>query len=373
MVDPAPPEADPAVEHAAALLDAAGRALMTRAHRLEQAVATVSATDIRPLSDYERIAAHRTMQGLLRAAEADLRTLMALHPEFPELAELRHSFGSARVTIAENILSGAGLGFDRALVAAVLRHIEFGRLSRVLRGQAGGSDDDPFDSLLEHADAEVSSLAVAMLIAGGAHRESDDGAAMSESDLAPALRERLYWQVAAALRSYAVAIHGAEMAVIDRIAVEAVEAVLAGPKRPDATQAADMLARSLQKADAFDGLNLVDLALAGHVWLYAAMLARQSHIDVETVADLLAERNMALHALLLKTCEIDRDTAARLLLGFAQTGDMGANDHDIVSVMAAFDRIDATAARRALTPWLADPAYRDTITALSARPARIVV
>ncbi|MEQ9662844.1 MAG: DUF2336 domain-containing protein [Parasphingopyxis sp.] len=362
MVDPVPPEQEMADEHALALLGAPARAMIAMPRRVALAIATLRSPEERPLSDIERLAADRSIERLFHAVEADLRARMLLHPDFPDGEELRQSFGSIRVAIAAKILSSAGLAIDAELVGAILRHIAIHRLGSMLERQEGGDEADLFEELIESEDPAVSRAATAMMIARNGERDMSGVPQFDEGDLSDAQRRMLYWRVAAALRDYAVGIHGADAAAMDRIAVSAVETVLSAPHGSPLVSAAIALAEGIDATDAM----CVRCARAGHIWPYAAMLAKRANLSVETVADFLTGGDIAAHALVLAACGMRRESAAGILMLFAGlSGAHGGGDDALVDVMTGYDAIDAEAAREALKVWQSDALYRETVAALA--------
>ena len=207
---------------------------------------------------------------------------------------------------------------DESLSALALRHARRGRLSERLRDatRAFGSAD-PLDGLrAEHSDL------VRSLRAGTA---SDTRLELGAQD-----RHDLDWGAAAALR-VALDDAGRLTPAADECLRRAVATSLAGHDEGETVDSlAERLARRLSPAD----LTAVNALLAGHLALFAALLADRAGLKADAVEDWLVAPDPLPAALAMRAAG---EAAAEI--GGALGTTMAALDRPIAAVIAATERL----------------------------------
>lgn len=299
------------------------------------------------LSEQERALMTAMLHELVAGLADELRA--ALPPDATEKTVEREP----EAVIAE--LSAAGL-LDRAdLVGLLLRRADADRIASAARPHL-----DPHRSLLVQTlagdeDANVSSAAMALVLARGRRRDRFGQSLIDFDDLSAESAVAIVHAIGAALRSEL------DPASADRRMSAACIGLLSRHDeglRLDALVAA--LVRALDEADRLDDDVLAAAAHEGELDLLAAGLARRAGIDGVDAFRHLASPADGRLMMLLRMAGASRSLAARLLADIGELLGIADPGHEI----AGFDRIDDAAVEGA-RDWLRlDPHYRAARIAL---------
>jgi hypothetical protein len=279
----------------------------------------------------------------------------ALPPEATEKPE-ESAEREPEAVIAD--LSAARL-LDRAdLVALLLRRADADRIASATRPHLDPHRSPLVQSLAGDEDANISSAAMALVLARGRRRDRFGQSLVDFDDLSAESAVSIVHAIGAALR---IEINPASA---DRRISAACIALLSRHDeglRLDALVAA--LVRALDEADRLDDELLAAAAHEGELDLLAAGLARRAGIDGEDAFRFLASPADGRLMMLLRMAGATRSLAARLLADIGELLGIADPGHEI----ASFDQIDA-AAVEAARGWLRlDPHYRAACLALGGR------
>jgi hypothetical protein len=332
--------------------DGAARLLASARARVAAAAADLALPQSLRLSDRQRTTILALLASLIRSVEDALRAELA--GAAPGEA-LQAALSSAHVEIAVPVLAGKAPLAEPALVDLLLRRAEEHRLHRAAAGEnallveLAGSGDEP-----------VAREAMALLIAQNGRLDGFGEPVLPRGDLPAELQHHLVWMIAAALRRYMVARHGADPAACDAAVDAAASRVLGAHDEGDTAEARAMrLAMALRDAGRLEEPGLLARAITqGSLPLFLALLASRTGLGVAAVWELLSDGSGPV--LLLRAAGLARDEAAAILLAWGLPEP---------ALAAALDRLDGTgleAAQSILTLWRADPGYRAAVARLAA-------
>ncbi|HMI40883.1 MAG TPA: DUF2336 domain-containing protein [Sphingomicrobium sp.] len=252
-------------------------------------------------------------------------------------------------------LSAAGL-LDRAdLVALLLRRADTDRIASATRPHLDPHRSSLVQSLAGDEDANISSAAMALVLARGRRRDRFGQSLVDFDDLSAESAVAIVHAIGAALRGEI------NPATADRRMSAACIALLSRHDeglRLDALVAA--LVRALDEADRLDDELFAAAAHEGELDLLAAGLARRAGIDGDDAFRYLASPADGRLMMLLRMAGASRSLAARLLADIGELLGIADPGHEI----ASFDQIEA-AAVETTRGWLRlDPHYRLACLAL---------
>ncbi len=364
MSEEARPGPEIAGEGASALLTAVSRSAQVERDRVSAATRDLFGSPATRLSDLQLGHIRAMFRQLINEVEDDIRSRLSGAASFPENSAFQASVSAEHVPIAIPLLERSGLLKYAALVSVVLRRSDIYRVGQALKQMETGHQDGNV-SLLDDPDERISAAAMAQLIA---ESRSDDGLGMpviSVADIPDGIRNRLYWHVAAALREYGVRTHKIDPFRLDEEIVRAVSSAKrdhdrhAAPLSP-AVRIADLL----QDANRLTDEMIADTLSDANTMLYCAMLAKRADTDIDTSMTLAVAADARCHALLVAAADIEKATAARLILIMGEAV-AGKDDDLVLASVAAYEKLDPVTARRAIGHWKLDD-YRDALADLAA-------
>jgi hypothetical protein len=260
------------------------------------------------------------------------------------------ALGSAHLPIVEEIVEPLERLLDPPLAAALLRRAEEHRLAR---DGAGGLVGD----LTGDPDPATAAAAMALLILASGRVDGFGEPVFGRFDLPAEVQHRLTWRTAASLRHYLVARHDVAPGEADRAVAAAAADWLARYDEGEGIDARALrLARRLDETGRLDDALFARLLAEAGLPLMLAALAARTNLAPADLWPVLADRHGA--PLLLRASGIGRDAAARILL------QLGTAEAGLADRLGAFDASSAAEADLLLSPWRADPAYRDAIVDL---------
>ena len=303
------------------------------------------------LGDRQRIGIRDLLSGTIDAIEADLRAALARDAEAPPPV---HS------PVARAALQQAGLLDDPELVFVLAWRLEAHRVH--LARKPGG--DALLRDLAADADPAIAEAAASLAAAQNGRLGRFDEPVLLRAEMPAALRHRLVWAVAAALRHDLVAAETMTGSAADD-ALAAAASVLLGDRRVSASLdvRAAALARALAEADRLDDALIERVLTENSLALFTAALAVRAGLSSSAVAELLCDRSGDGAALLLRAAGIARPHAASILLFLFSPHDVAGEDQ-VAALLRRFDALDADAARASLGLWRADAHYRAALIRL---------
>lgn len=329
------------------LLDAAHAARDADA-RVTAALADLFVSDRHRPTDRQRYAAARMLEALLDDLESDLRLglIARLGDALPP------AIGIARVAIVRPIFDRAGVLRDRELVALLLARAEEHRIAGAIRRIAeAGPEPAPPAALAIPAELEMP-----LLIAESRRSDEFGEPVIGGRDLPADLLHRLIWWVAAALRDY-----------LDRSAPldpgardEALSAaVLERLGEHDESRTLEGAAMRIALAGPADDDSLFEAFRAGHVSLFAAILAVRARVDYQSAFTMATDPSLGALAVVLRAIDATTEVAAPILLQMAAIN--GLSEALLEERINDWLDLDLARAREAVRPWRLDRAFRAAI------------
>lgn len=335
-------------------LDGAAQLLASAHARVAAAIADLALPEAFRLSDRQRFTVSHLLRRLVGDIEDELRSALAAHFAGDEDAPLRAALSSASLPIALPVLEGGRVVADPALFAMLLRRTEEHRLARA------ASEPRLLAELAGDEDPAVAAAAVSFLIAQSRRLDAFHEPLLASGDLPAEVAHGLAWTVAAALRTYLVARHGVAPAAADG-AVTAATAALLG--RYDEGAGADSLARRLslrlEERARLDDLLFVRAAGEGALPLLLAGLSLRTGLDPQASWELLSDASGRGPAIVLRAAQVERDSAASILLHLA------GREEAVEAQLDVYDSLDPAQSRHHILLWSLDPAYRSAVARLA--------
>lgn len=336
--------------------DGAARLLAASRRRVSAALADLGLEEPLRLSEWQRTTIGALLAGLVAATEDELRAGIAQRLPRSTDPSIHAALTAASVPIAAPMLRRAS-GFPGApLVAFLLRRAAEHRFHRL-----GDRDSRLLVDLAADKDGGVAASAMAVLIAQSVRLDAFGEPTIGRSDLPAELEHRLVWTVAAALRRYLVETRQLAADTVDAAVAAAASDLLSGYDEGESLggQAA-ALVRGLAASGRLSDDLVTGFLDAGNLPLFVAALAARAAIDADGVWELISDPEGLGPALVLRAAGIARANAAAALLRLAE-GEAAA-----ARLVERFDALDEPEARRRLTLWTLDGAYREALARFEA-------
>ena len=302
------------------------------------------------MSDRVRAYVSTMLDSVVGGFERDLRKAVA--PRFAGRSELAAALTSPAVGIAVPLLHDARTLAYPPLVRILLRRAAEFVLSRRREPEPGPGP------LADDADPGVAEVAMALAIADARRVDRFGAPALLADDLPAEVAHWLVWQAAAALRHYLRAHHAIEAAEADdALTAAAADRLAAHDEGAGLRPLASRLASMLSAAGRTDGPLLRALLDAGQPGTFTALLAAAAGLPAAETWNVIADPADGRLALVLRAADLDRPSAAGILLGLTP---------DPAAEIDLFDACDRATALRAIAELALPPAYRDAKMALDA-------
>lgn len=328
--------------------DDAARLLLAAAHRRAVATTDLFLPDALRLSDRQRTTVRTLLEKLIRAIEDEIRA--GLTEPFSDYPALQAALASAHVQIVVPLLAGCEALHDPELITILLRRVEEHRIYR-----AADTSEDVLQYLIADADPALAAEAMAVLIGRSRRLDRFQEPVMACTELPAEVQHRLVWTVAAALRRYMAEQHGIEPAAADAALAAAADSLIAAYDEGDSLEARSLrLAQRLAEVGRLDDTALLSSLTSGTLPLFLAALSIRAGLSYADVWDILSDPAGRGTVYLLRAAGISRRPAAAILIALATAPD----EVGLASAVDLFDVTDEAAARRALSVWRLDPAYR---------------
>jgi uncharacterized protein (DUF2336 family) len=336
--------------------DDAARLLLAASQRRAVATTDLFLPESLRLSERQRSTVSSLLDKLVRTIEDELRASLA--GSFAAEAALQAALASAHVQIALPLLSGSEALHDPELVAILLRRVEE---HRIYRGSSRA--DDALQLLIADADPAIAAEAMAVLTGRSRRLDRFHDPVLARTELPADVQHRLVWTVAAALRRYLVEQHAIDPAVADAALASAAVALLGSYDEGDSLDARSVrLAQRLGEADRLDGATFLSFLTGGTLPLFLAGLSVRTGLAYGSVWDVLSDPAARGLVYLLRAAGLARQDAAAILIALGMIPD----EAGLASAVDLFDVTSEAAARRALSLWSLDPAYRAAVLRMGA-------
>ncbi len=255
-------------------------------------------------------------------------------------------------SVAEPHLSRSRGFRDTDLAALLLRRCDEHHLARRLQ-QAVTMPDNTLERHACLSDPEVAEP-LARLFAAESARVDDFGDPLVRlADMPAPLLHRLGWRMAGVLRDHLVE-SGVSPDQADHLLARAMTNLLSGSESaPSVDRLACTAADALDRAGWLDERLVVDLLLEGQLMLWIGCLSHLGGIAPSLVSEMLADAEASRLSLLFRGAGVGRVAALDMIAALlaARYGERPENGRALADVGAAYDLLDASAARIALGPW----------------------
>jgi len=339
------------------LLYAAGR------DRISVALTDLFLSSGQRLTEWQRVTMTGLLERLVRSIEDGLRDRLAKRFGAADFPEANAALTAGHVEIALPILQRSAALRDPDLVNFLLRRLEEHRLYR-LTGSAAASGG-LIAELVRDDYAAVGGAAMAVLIASSRRLDRFQDPVIASPELPANIASRLYWTIAAALRSYLIERQSIAVARVDKALSEATKLQLRALDEAEGLESRSLdLARRLYDAGRLDGGLIVRSLTEGALPILLACLSLRCEIEVDAVWEVMSESSGRGAPLLLRAAGLNREQAATLLFALEPEREEGSGD----GVARQIDIFATTAQRDALNIvrfWQLDPIYRAAIVAVT--------
>ncbi len=349
------------------------RADATRAH-LAALARTLFDGEVEGVTDHERMLMGGLVRRLVDRIEDRLRRDLAARLEAYEglPAAATRKIAGAEPGGVFPVLAASGLLRDIALIEAVRQRVRAHQLSIALRRRRAECDldraaDDMMTSLLRDSEPAVTHRVMEYLAAESRRVDTFQNPVLAPEELEIAVRERLYWSVAAAVRRLVLAGFEADRLVIDdateAVTAEALAAVRAkAGERSPAEALIDDLARSRQLTEA----GMVRLLGEGEVALFEAAFTRTTALAPRLARRLLFEPDGEGLAVACKAAGLSHEAFVAIfrLLLLVRRRPARENAVEAARLGRFFDRLSLRAAGAVVRQWRRDPRYQFALARL---------
>ncbi len=357
--------------HADRLLANAARASDTARARVSGAMNDLFRSPESRLTDREHATMHRMLTTLMVTLEQQLRGHMVEGGLLDGKGQIMDELADPDRMLAWPRLARSRVMRDPDLIRLLLRRVHEHHLSLALRAAypvRSPSDRRRMDELSRHPDPAVRVEAMAFLQIESRRWDEFGEPLLDPAELPVALQHRVFWWVAAALRDHMCSLASEERATADRALVLAASALLeVADDSARSDSIALRLARELMAIEELDDATIVGLFREGQIALVTASLASRARMEMETVWEMLADRDASRLTLLLRAIGMERRAGVGLLVDLftARAGSSTAQDGRIEQTAAAFDALTIEEALAAIKPWRPAHHFRGAIARLS--------
>lgn len=229
-------------------------------------------------------------------------------------------------------------------------------------------DTGVIEALLRNESAQISEATMAYVVEQARTVDSFQEPLVGRGDLDPALADRLYWFVSAALREHLLSRFDIQVSELDDALEGATHKLIAGAEAtPAQPTAAQKLARQIAASRGVDPALLLKVLRSGEIPLFEALFAEFSGIQPPRLQHVLYETGGKGLALVCKALDIDKATFTPIFLlsRRGESGEQVVEPKALSTVMNFFASVRPSDAQEVLRSWQRDNAYQDAILALA--------
>lgn len=346
---------------------------------LSQAIVDLFLKDDGRLSDRQRALMSDVLAKLICSVEIEVRQYAVealLGCEGP-LSEVQALLADDKIVLAAPILEKSSVLRNESLINIVMRRAEEHRMAIVLRTNLSDTTvplptdmgPDIFELLVRSTDTMVSRRAMEVLVAESKRQDRLQEPLLSRADLPAELATRMFWWVAAALRSHILTHFTVDRYTIDRLLERAAQRGIDSHTTSDQleTRAIKLAKRMDELGDLTDDFIRICLSQSKIV-MFIASLAVRSEISFLTAWAIVADKRGQGLAVLLRALGMKRETAAAILLLTDRLHETPRQrpPGKVDELLSVFDMVPAERARSVLKFWQLDAGYRGAIEELKA-------
>ncbi len=327
------------------------------------------------ITDYERMLMSGLVHRLVDRIEDRLRRELAARLETRAVlpSAVTRAIAEAETGGAFPILAASGLLRNLDLVETVRHRARAHQLALALRRRRAEcdldrTDDDLMANLLRNAEPAISRRVMEYLAAESQRVDTFQNPVLAPEDLESAVRERLYWAVAAAVRRLVLA----GFAIADRLVIDdateevTAEALTAIAEKAGTQTPAEGLVDALARRRQITETTMIRLLGEGEVALFEAAFTRATGLAPRLVRRLLYEPDGEGLAIACKAAGLTRDAFVavyRLLLLAHPSPGHGARAA-AGRLGRFFERVPDRAAAGVVRQWRRDPRFQFALSRL---------
>lgn len=346
---------------------------------LSQAIVDLFLKDDGRLSDRQRALMNDVLDKLISSVEIEVRqyAVEALLGREEPLSEVQALLADDKMALAAPILEKSSVLRDASLINIVMRRAEEHRMAIVLRTDLSvaampmqaDAGPDIFELLIRSTDTMVSRRAMEVLVAESKRQDRFQEPLLSRADLPAELATRMFWWVAAALRSHILAHFTVDRYTIDRLLERAARQGIDSHTALDQleTRAIKLAKRMDELGDLTDDFMRICLSQS-KMTIFVASLAVRGEISFLTAWAIIADKRGQSLAVLLRALGMKREMAAAILLLAERLHETPPQrpPGKLGELLSVFDMVPDERARSVLQFWQLDAGYRGAIEELKA-------
>ncbi|MCE2509628.1 MAG: DUF2336 domain-containing protein [Alphaproteobacteria bacterium] len=339
--------------------------------RLINTVSDLFMEDEKTLTERERALMTDILNQLIREVEMAVRRhlseRLSVLPNAPR--ELILTLANDAIEVARPILLNSEILHDTDLIEIIQHRTMEHQLAVAMRKDISETVSDALvetnsvdviKTLLENVDAKISSSTKEYLVEESQKVNVYREPLIRRPDLGPALAEKMYWWVSAALRQEISAKFDIDVTALDDQIESTVRDILEseGEKAPQAQKKPDSAERLVKDIDVTPEL-LVRVLRQGEVSLFAALFAKYTELSGKLVRRLLFEPGGEGMAIACKAKDLPKQIFASIFLlsRKARPGENVVDPGELSRILAFYERIDPEAAQKVTKQWQRDPEY----------------
>ncbi|MGH6945847.1 MAG: DUF2336 domain-containing protein [Kiloniellales bacterium] len=357
------------------LLDLALDSSVQARHALTLSVSDLFDDETRVLSERERALMSDILGKLIRDCEHEVR--QQLSARLAKRGDAPHdvvlALANDTIEVARPILLQSEVLRDEELIEIVRHRTTEHQLAIAMRRTVSEpvsealvetNSIDVIKTLLHNSNAKISEATLAYLTEESQRVDSYQEPLLNRAELPPALAERMYAWVSAALRQHIIKNFDVHPTALDddleAIVKSAAPAGTSGTKEPEA---AAVLARHLGAQGSITPQLLIQVLRQGEIHLFEALFQEISGLKPPRLQRVIYESGGNGLAIACRALEIPKPTFATIFLlsRRGRPGNQTVDPRELSRALAAFDRINPKNAMHVVRNWRRDPKYQEAI------------
>lgn len=348
--------------------------------RLVNTISDLFMVEDNGLTDRERALMTDILNQLVQDVETAVRRhlseRLSILPNAPR--ELILTLANDEIAVARPVLLKSEILHDIDLIEVIQHRTMEHHLAIAMRKNVSEAvsdalvetgNTDVIKTLLENAEAKIAQGTKEYLVEQSRKVNTYREPLIQRKDLSPALAEKMYWWVSAALRQELAAKFEIDITVLDDQIESSVRGLLAEEDQgaPKPKKKEDPAARLAQEVAVTPEL-LIRVLRQGEITLFAALFAKYTSLSAKLVRRLLFEPGGEGLAIACKAEAIPKQAFASIFLlsRKARPGEHIIDPGELSKILAFYERMDPEAAAKVTKQWQRDPEYLYAIKRLDA-------
>jgi uncharacterized protein (DUF2336 family) len=353
--------------------------------RLAEHIGDLCAGEQSKLTEQERDLISEILKKLLNDFELPIRERLSHRLAKSRSAphDLIVSLANDRIEVAKPVLMESRLLGDPDLIGIVHHRGRQHQIAVACRRNLSEAvtdalveegDEDVIKTLLENEDARISEATMTYLVEESKRVDSFQEPLVNRPDLPPELAKKLYWWVAAALRSRILEnfeIHPNELDDAMEAAVGDLSSGQPGESENAAkeTTAADALAKAIAAKAPITADLMLKVLRRGEIPLFESLFSEASGLKAPMLHRVLYDMGGEGLAIVCRALQMPKQGFATIFMLTRSDGEV-MKPRDLSRATKLFDSVSTTDALAVLKSWQRDPDYQDAIERIHASTPR---